>query len=247
MSTLLKRFRGSSLSKIGRETILNNKVSKIITLLEREYGTPEFDSFDDPLDELIVTLLSQNTTWKNCRRAFDNLKRRFKTWDRVRKAKKEEITDAIKCGGLGKVKGGRIKSLLDFLYRRRKSLSLNFLKRMGTGEALEFLSGLKGVGPKTGACVLLFSLKRPVLPVDTHILRVSKRLGLIYSQANLVKAHELLGRIVPENRVLSFHINLIQHGRRICRPRNPKCDECVLKSLGCQARVRLATLRNSKN
>jgi len=216
---------------------LNNRVSKIVSLLEREYGRPEFNSFNNPLDELIVTLLSQNTTWQNSRRAFDNLKRRFKTWDRVREAKTEEVIDAIRCGGLGKVKGERIKSILDFLYRTRKSLSLDFLKRMSTGEALEFLSGLKGVGPKTRACVLLFSLKRPVLPVDTHILRVSKRLGLINSQANLAKAHELLGRIVPENRILSFHINLIQHGRRICKPLNPKCHECMLKSLGCQTNV----------
>lgn len=237
LSTLPNRFRGSSLSEIEGEAILNNSVSKIITLLEREYGRPEFDSFDDPLDELIVTILSQNTTWQNCRRAFNNLKKRFKTWNGVRKARTKEVIDAIKCGGLGKVKAERIKSILDFLYSTRKSLSLNFLKRMSTGQAIEFLSGLKGVGPKTRACVLLFSLKRPVLPVDTHILRVSKRLGLINSKANLVKAHELLGSIVPEDRILSFHINLIEHGRRICRPFNPRCDECVLKSRRCQARV----------
>jgi len=209
-----------------------NRISKITRLLEKEYGTPEFDSYKNPLDELILTILSQNTTWQNCRAAFDSLKKSFEGWSEVARADTRRIATVIKCGGLSNVKARRIKKLLNELYRARKSFNLRFLGQMKDTEALEYLSSFKGVGPKTAACVLLFSLRRPVLPVDTHILRVSKRIGLIEENVDLVKAHRLLGSLVPKNReeVLSFHINMIQHGRQVCRARGPRCEDCVVRS-----------------
>jgi len=209
-----------------------NKISKIVRLLKKEYGTPQFDSYKNPLDELILTILSQNTTWQNCRSAFDSLKKRFKGWRQVAAADTRRIAVAIRCGGLSNVKAERIKELLNEVYRGRKSFNLRFLPQMKEAEALSFLSSFKGVGPKTAACVLLFSCRKPVLPVDTHILRVSKRLGLIEGNVDLVKAHRLLGSLIPKNRekVLSFHINMIQHGRQVCKAQNSRCANCVLKS-----------------
>lgn len=209
-----------------------NRVPKIIRLLEKEHGTPEFDSYKNPLDELILTILSQNTTWQNCRSAFDSLRKSFRTWKQAAVANPRRIAQAIRCGGLANVKAKRIKKLLNEIYQARKSFNLKFLSKMEDAEASEYLSSFKGVGPKTAACVLLFSLRRPVLPVDTHILRVSKRIGLIKENVDLVKAHRLLGSLVPKDRdkILSFHINMIQHGRMICRAQSPKCVGCLLKS-----------------
>lgn len=205
------------------------RISKLISLLEKAYGTPRFTAYDAPLNELVVTILSQNTTWQNCQRAFDNLKANFKNWREVMSADIREIKRAIQCGGLGNIKARRIKHILKEIYSKKGSLNLNFLARMKNDEAIKFLRSFKGIGPKTASCVLMFSFKRPVLPVDTHILRVSKRLGLIDNHTDLVEAHRLLGEIVPKNRVLSFHINMIQHGRNTCRPKRPKCASCVIK------------------
>lgn len=208
-------------------------ISRIISLLEKEYGTPEFDSYKNPLDELILTILSQNTTWQNCRAAFDSLRRSFGSWREVAAADTRRVAAAIRCGGLANIKSRRIKELLKGIYRTRNSFNLKFLFKLKEKEALGFLASFKGVGPKTAACVLLFSCRKPVLPVDTHILRVSKRIGLIGEDVDLVEAHGLLGSLVPKNRanVLSFHINMIQHGRRICRAQNPKCITCVLRQI----------------
>lgn len=207
----------------------------VIRLLRKEYGTPLFNSYRNPLDELILTILSQNTTWQNCRSAFDSLKKRFKGWRQVAAADTRRIAAAIRCGGLSNVKAKRIKELLNEVYRVRKSFNLRFLPQMKEAEALSFLSSFKGVGPKTAACVLLFSCRKPVLPVDTHILRVSKRLGLIDEDVDLAEAHRLLGGLIPKDRqkILSFHINMIQHGRQVCKAQSPRCEACVFGST-CQ-------------
>ena len=204
----------------------------VIRLLRKEYGTSLFNSYRNPLDELILTILSQNTTWQNCRSAFDSLKKRFKGWRQVAAADTRRIAAAIRCGGLSNVKAKRIKELLNEIHRVRKSFNLNFLSKMEDVGALEYLSSFKGVGPKTAACVLLFSCRKPVLPVDTHILRVSKRLGLIDEDVDLAEAHRLLGGLIPKDRqkILSFHINMIQHGRQVCRAQRPRCKGCVLGS-----------------
>lgn len=209
-----------------------NKVQKVISFLKREYGTPRFDGYQNPLDELILTILSQNTTWQNYSRAFASLKRSFKDWEQVARADSRRTARAIKIGGLSRIKAKRIKNILKVVYEERGSYSLIFLKKENLIQAHKFLISLKGVGPKTAACVLLFSCRKPILPVDTHILRISKRLGLIPEDTDLVKAHELLGRLVPpdEQNILAFHLNMIQHGRTICKSQKPRCQDCILRA-----------------
>ena len=203
-------------------------ITEIIDLLAEEYGSITWRSRTDPLSELIMTILSQNTSDHNSRRAFDSLLTKFGSWEAVARGSVEDIAEAIKLGGLAQVKAPRIKQILEQIQEQRGSLDLKFLKKMPVAEAKIWLRSLPGVGPKTAACVLLFSLGKPVLPVDTHILRVAKRLGLIDSRVSAEKAHEILGDMVPAKYVYQFHINMIEHGRRVCKAQRPRCQECVL-------------------
>ena len=207
-------------------------ISEIIDLLAKEYGSITWRSRTDPLSELIMTILSQNTSDHNSRRAFDSLLTSFGSWEAVAEGSVEDIAEAIKLGGLAQVKAPRIKKVLEQIQAQRGSLDLKFLKKMPVAEAKEWLRSLSGVGPKTAACVLLFSLGKPVLPVDTHIHRVAKRLGLIDSRVSAEKAHEILGGMVPAGDVYRFHILIIEHGRRVCQSQRPRCRECVLLK-GC--------------
>ena len=204
------------------------KITAVIDLLAEEYGNITWRSRTDPLSELIVTILSQNTSDYNSRRAFDSLLSRFGTWEAVAQGSVEDIAGAIKLGGLAQVKAPRIKRILRQIQEQRGPLDLMFLKKMPVAEAKAWLRSLPGVGPKTAACVLLFSLGKPVLPVDTHILRMAKRLGLIDSRVSAEKAHEILGDMVPPRHVYQFHIHMIEHGRRVCKAQRPRCPECVL-------------------
>jgi endonuclease-3 len=208
---------------------VNDKIFRVIELLNREYGEKKWKKKFDPLDQLILTILSQNTSDKNSYAAFSSLKRKYPVWESIIAASEEEVAEAIRIGGLGNIKAKRIKEALTAIMEKRKNLNLSYLKDIPTEEALSFLTNLKGVGPKTAACVLLFSFGKPVLPVDTHIHRVSKRLSLI-GNADRLKAHKILQQMVPEEHVYSFHINMIEHGRRICKPK-PKCLECVLNEV----------------
>ncbi len=153
-------------------------INEIIRLLLKEYGSITWRSRTDPLSELIMTILSQNTSDHNSRRAFKSLLTRFGSWEAVAEGSVEDIAEAIKLGGLAQVKAPRIKRILEQIRAQRGSLDLKFLKKMPVAEAKEWLQGLPGVGPKTAACVLLFSLGKPVLPVDTHIHRVRRGWGL---------------------------------------------------------------------
>ena len=204
------------------------KISEIIELLQKEYGSINWRSRTDPLSELIMTILSQNTSDHNSRRAFDSLLAKFGNWEAVAEGSVEDIAEAIKLGGLAQVKAPRIKKILQQIQAQRGSLDLRFLKKMPVAEAKEWLQSLPGVGPKTAACVLLFSLGKPVLPVDTHIHRVAKRVGLIDSRVSAEKAHEILGSMVPAEDVYQFHIHMIEHGRRVCKAQRPRCHECIL-------------------
>lgn len=208
------------------------KVRRIIRILKKYYGKPKFTHFADPLDELIVTVLSQNTNWRNASGAFKNLKDRFKTWEEAYWAKTSRIKGAIKTGGLAGVKSKVIKGILKKIKKDHKNLSLKFLKKYSFPQAWEYLNSFKGIGPKTASCLMLFSLKMPALPVDTHILRVSKRIGLINKKTTLEQAHRILGRMVGEdlNDLYYFHVDMILHGRRVCSSRDPKCLLCPLKS-----------------
>ena len=196
--------------------------------LEATYGIPRNDEADDPLDELIVTILSQATTKQNSSRTFANLKSRFKDWEAVRRAKPEKIEEAIKLGGLAQVKSVVIKNLLNEIKARVGKLDLSFLHTATVEQAREFLTSLKGVGPKTAACVLLFACKQPVFPMDTHIFRIARRLGLIPEKGSDTRAHSLMEQLISKGKHYSLHINMILHGRRVCQPRNPKCEKCCL-------------------
>jgi endonuclease-3 len=192
-----------------------------------------------PLDELIATILSQNTSDRNSDAAFAELRRRFPDWDAVRRAPVAAIVRAIHSAGLARRKAPRLKAILRQIHRQRGELSLDFLRTLPAAEGLRYLRRFVGVGPKTAACVLLFACGKPVLPVDTHVHRVSRRLGLIGPRTTAEQAHEALARLVPPDRVLEFHIQLIRHGRRTCTARDPRCTDCVLLD-GCPAGQALA-------
>ena len=200
----------------------------IIQNLKAVYGAPESQRGLDPLDVLIETILSQSTTNANSDRAFESLKRRFPTWEAARRARVTSIEAAIRSGGLARQKSARIKKLLNEIHNRRGSLDLSFLNNAPLEEAKEFLASFKGVGPKTVACTLLFACNRAVFPIDTHIFRIARRLGLIPGKCSDEEAHRLMGEMVPRKRYFEAHINLIRHGRRICRPRDPLCEQCCL-------------------
>ncbi len=203
-------------------------VKHITQNLEAAYGVPVNDSPYDPLDELILTILSQSTTDVNSRRAFESLKRRFPDWESARRARAPSIAAAIKSGGLANAKSAVIKNALNEIKKRIGKLDLSFLHISPVEEAREFLTSLSGVGPKTAACVLLFACNKKIFPMDVHILRITKRIGLIPDRFNDKQAHERMEKLVPPGKHYSLHVNLIRHGRHVCRPQNPKCDKCPL-------------------
>ena len=210
---------------------MQRKILAVRKLLRRRFGRLKFRTGKDPVGELVKTILSQNTSDVTSFRAFDNLKKRFRSWERLRKADVSAIRREIKIAGLSNIKAPRIKEALNEIVRRRGSLELYFLERLSTKEGYAFLRSIRGVGPKTAAIVLLFSFNRPVMPVDTHIFRVMKRLGFIGDKMAREKAQEYLTAVSPGNAIKEFHVHLIMHGRRICTARNPECPMCDLKML----------------
>ncbi len=197
-------------------------------LLTPVYGRPVAQPSHDPLAELILTVLSQNTADTNSGRAFVQMMRRYPSWQAIADAPPEELVATIQNGGLAQQKAPRIQAILRAVAERSPEWNLGFLDDLSLEEARSWLRGLPGVGPKTAACVLLFALGRPALPVDTHVERVSKRLGLIPAKATADQAHELLEAVVAPNDYYTFHMLLIKHGRRICAARKPLCERCPL-------------------
>ncbi len=211
-------------------------VEQVLELLEQEYGPLEWQPENSPIDVLIGTILSQNTSDANSRRAFDLLQTTFDSWEAVASAPVEHIAQAIKSGGLSCIKAVRIKQILNKIEQEQGSLSLDFLNSMDMSKAKDYLMNLPGVGQKTASCVLLFSLGKPSLPVDTHVFRVARRLGLIDSHVSVERAHSLLQEQIPPAKVYQFHLHMIEHGRRVCHARQPRCQECVLRS-GCPSSI----------
>ena len=216
---------------MAHSTEAHKKVTEVCRRLRKVYGPVEPPAQGPVLDELIAAILSQNTSDANSGAAFEELRRRFTDWDAVRRASAATIARAIRKAGLSRQKAPRIKAILQTIHRQRGELSLDFLLDSSTAEAVDCLSRFPGVGPKTVACVLLFACRKPVLPVDTHVHRVSRRLGLIGPRTDAAKAHEELARLVSPRRVLEFHVGLIRHGRTLCLARNPKCGNCPLLDL----------------
>ena len=205
------------------------RIRGIVDALEERYGPRQWSPGREPLDGLVAAILSQNTTDRNSGPAFARLKGTFPDWDACMRAPAREIESAIRSAGLAPTKSRRIKGLLRRVHDERGELDLGFLADLGPAEALAWLSNLDGVGPKTAACVLMFCLGHPVLPVDTHVHRVSRRLGLIGPNVTPAAAHPALQRICPRELVYPFHVLMIAHGRETCRARNPACSECVLR------------------
>jgi len=215
-------------------------VRTIVRRLEKAYGKRVWKAGgtgrpppngDRPLDSLVGTILSQNTTARNAHAAMRQLKAAFPDWGSAAEAPLSKIAAAIRPAGLHRQKAKNISGLLRIIRQEHGCVSLNFLRRRPTDHIKQYLARLPGVGPKTAACVLLFALKRPVLPVDTHVRRVSRRLGLIGPKTSAEKAHDVLAEMVPDALVYAFHVLLIEHGRRICRARRPDCPACVLERL----------------
>ena len=212
-------------------------LARVYELLIATYGEPQNEPDYDPLGGLVGTILSQHTSDINSERAYQQLITAFPTWEEVRDAPTHEIAQAIRCGGLANIKAPRIqdalltlaeqqqaqgdtKSLSDYLYAE--------LTKRTSEEAWRYLRSIPGVGPKTAACVLMFNLNRPVMPIDTHVHRVGKRLGLIGPKVSADQAHTVFAKVTPLEWVYPLHVNLIRHGRKVCHAQRPECGRCSL-------------------
>ena len=182
----------------------------------------------DPLDELILTILSQSTSDANCYRGWEALRARYPDWDAALSAPDGEVEETIRPAGLSTQKSATILSVLARLRDEHGSPSLDHLEAMNDAEAVEYLTSFKGVGVKTAACVLCFSMGRDVIPVDTHVHRIALRLGLVPEGTNAIRTHGILNQIVPPELRYELHVLLIGHGRTVCTARNPRCEACVL-------------------
>lgn len=205
------------------------EVKRALDALERRYGRPRRTRRLDPLSELVLTILSQNTSDTNRDRAFESLRARFRDWNEVADAPPPAVEQAIRPGGLARIKSGVIREVLRRVRKEQGGMSLDHLARQPMEEGRRFLLGFRGVGEKTAACVLLFSCGHPAFPVDTHVHRIARRLGWIPRKASAAEAHGLLEPLIPAPRRLAAHVNFITLGRELCRPRRPACSACPLR------------------
>lgn len=222
-------------------------VLDVFRRLKKVHGIPRWEPAGPATDELVLTILSQHTNDKNRDRAYQALRRDLPTWAAVAKAPVERVAADIRRGGLANQKSRRIQEILRRLHAERGDYSLEFLREMPIEEARAYLQAIPGVGPKTAACVLLFCWGKPVFPVDTHILRVTQRLGWIPTGTTAERAHERLGALAPAKLVYPLHILLIWHGRDTCHAQRPECARCPLLAL-CphgQATLRARVVRRA--
>jgi endonuclease-3 len=208
-----------------------SKALEIHTRLINLYGEPNWRNPLPPLDELVSTILSQNTNDTNRDRAFLALRTRFPTWEAVRDASPETVIETIRTAGLANQKGPRIQAVLKGITNQRGALTLDFLKVYTPEEAFNWLQQFKGIGPKTASIVLQFSLGKPAFPVDTHIYRISGRVGLRPAKMSVDATHKHLASLFPQETYYAAHLNIIRLGREICTARKPRCDICPLQDL----------------
>lgn len=225
-------------AKITPDSALRDKALAVHQRLLAAFGRPE-RAYLSPVDELVCTILSQNTNDNNRDRAFEALKARFPTWEAVRDAPTEAVTEAVRVAGLAAQKAPRIQEALRRITQEQGRITLDFLKDWPVEKARAWLQSLPGVGPKTAAIVLLFALGKPAFPVDTHVYRVTGRLGLRPPKMSVEKAHAWLEALFPPETYYDAHLNLIRLGRRYCRPHNPRCAECPVRDLCPEGRRRL--------
>lgn len=207
---------------------LADKYAVIYETLNAAYGRPVREQPLDPVDELVVTILSQSTASINTWRGYNALKARYPDWLSIIEAPTAEVVETIRVAGLANQKGPRIQEALRTILRERGEISLDFLSDMPFREAQAWLTRIHGVGRKTAAIVLLFSLGMPAFPVDTHVHRITGRLGLIPPRTSADKAHDILESLGEPDSYYPFHINLIRHGREVCRARTPLCERCPI-------------------
>jgi endonuclease-3 len=196
--------------------------------LRAVYGVPRMAPHGDPLAELVLTVLSQSTNDRNRDVAYLRLRARLPTWEAVRDAPVAAVEEAIRPGGISKVKSQRIQQILRAISERSGGLSLQWLAHAPLAEARDYLTDLPGVGRKTAACVLLFAYGRREVPVDTHVSRVGTRLGLLREGAGFEGQHDQMLALTPPGEELELHVNLLRHGRRTCHARAPECGACAL-------------------
>ncbi len=202
------------------------RLSRIRARLREVYGTPALPPHFAPLDELVLTVLSQSTNDRNRDVAYLRLRERFGSWEAVRDAPVEEVEEAIRPGGISKVKSVRIQAILEAI---GDPLSLDHLRELPVEEARAELVRLPGVGRKTAACVLLFSFGARDVPVDTHVSRVGARLALLPEKASFDALHDAMLELTPRGTELELHVNLLRHGRRTCHAQRPACERCALR------------------
>jgi endonuclease III len=204
---------------------------EVLARLRPVYGEMRWRPHGDGTTELVLTILSQHTNDTLSGKAFARLLAAFPSWDAIADADPSSIEAAIAEGGLARQKAPRIKTVLQRIREERGSHDIGFLGEMPVAEAKVWLQSLPGVGPKTAACVLMFALGRPALPVDTHVFRVSRRLGLIGPKITEAKAHDALEPMLPPEDIYAFHVALIKHGRHVCTARRPDCAACPLRDI----------------
>ena len=210
---------------------LAKRAIKIHERLLEFYGEPVWRNPLPAIDELVSTILSQNTNDVNRDRAFNALRARFATWEQVRDAKTKDVIDAIRPAGLANQKGPRIQEVLKAITKERGNLDLSFLKDMSVDDARDWLTKFNGVGPKTAAIVLCFSLGMPAFPVDTHVYRVTGRIGLHPEKMTVEQAHPHLEGLFPPETYYAAHLNIIRLGREVCNARKPLCPKCPIREL----------------
>jgi endonuclease-3 len=216
---------------------MRRKLHAVRNRLRQAYGRPRLRAHHRPVDELILTVLSQNTNDRNRDVAYMRLRERFPSWEAVRRAPEDEVEEAIRPGGISRIKANRIKAILDDL----DGDTLEWMRDAPIEESRERLVELPGIGRKTAACVLLFSYGIPDVPVDTHVFRVGWRLGLWPEKSKLEDAHDTLTALAEDgDDAYEIHTNLLRHGRRICAARSPLCEQCPLLSLCPYGKARLA-------
>lgn len=208
--------------------ITNNRVVIIHQKLIEFYGFPDWRNPLPPLDELVSTILSQNTNDTNRDRGFEALRVKYPTWEAVRDAPQQGVISAIRPAGLANQKGPRIQNILAEITEQRGDLDLSFLNDLPTEEARQWLLQFKGVGPKTAAIVLQFSLGKPAFPVDTHIYRVTGRIGIRPMKMSADQTHLYMEELLPPDAYYPAHLNIIRLGREICNARKPKCNMCPI-------------------
>jgi len=208
-------------------SLIKKKIQKAIAAFENLYGVPQWRR-KDPLDELMVTILSQNTNDRNRDNAYHQLRERYPTWEQVMNADVDQIEEAIRTAGLAKQKSASMKRTLTWVAEYFGELSLESMRDISNDEAIKLLTSQKGVGVKTAAVTLAFSLGRDLCPVDTHVHRIAQRLGWVKERTNAEKTFLQLRSLIPKGKAATFHLNMLRFGREICNARSPKCGECPL-------------------